>query len=94
MSGRAASIGRKVAPGFRIVVFVRSRQRYDQSPGHVVRQAVHVVDLRREQQLADIGEDPIGLERTRRILKPIDGRGDAAGVKAFNDLDQLDEVVA
>jgi hypothetical protein len=44
------------AGGRRIVVLVRPRQGHDQPARDFVRQALHVVDLRRQQQLADVGE--------------------------------------
>jgi len=40
-------------------------------------EALHVVDLRRQQQLADIGEDAVGLDIAGRIRLAVD-RGGAA----------------
>ena len=57
-------------------------------------QAMHVVDLGREQQLADIGEDGIGRQRARGPRCAIDRGRDAAGVEALDDLDELDHGIA
>src|SRR5437762_2175210 len=88
--GARAEHFREPAGRRRVVVLVGARQRHDQPAGNVMGEAVHVVDLRREQQLADVREDRLGYDVTGRILLRVDRGGHAAGVEALDDLDQLD----
>ena len=62
MSGRPASTAASEACRLRVVVLVGTGQRHDQPARDVVGEAVHVVDLSREQQLADVGEDGVRLD--------------------------------
>lgn len=52
--------------------------------------AMHVVDLGGEKQLADVGEDGIPHYRSGEVLGAVDRRCDAAGVEAFRDGDEFD----
>ena len=56
--------------------------------------AVHVVDLRGQQQLADIGEDPVGLDAAGAVRRGVDRARDTAGIKTLDDLDELDHALA
>src|SRR5581483_9200485 len=47
-----------------VVVLVGAGQGHDQAARDVVGQAVHVVDLRGQQELADVGEDGVGHDPT------------------------------
>ncbi len=78
----------------RIVVLLGSRQRHHEAAGKIMRQPVHVVDLGREQKLADVGEHHIGRDRAGRVPGAVDRGRHPAGEKAFDDLDELDHGVA
>ncbi len=85
---------RDVARGRGVVVLVRPRQRDDEATGDVVGEPLHVVDLRRQEELADVGEHGFGHDVAGRVRHRVDGGGDAAGEEALDDLDQLDHGVA
>ena len=92
--GPPAEHGGERGSRFGVVVLVRPGQRDDQAARDVMRQPVHVVDFRREQQLADIGEHRVRHDRAGRVFHAIDRRGDAAGEKAFGNRDEFDHGVA
>ena len=73
-----------------VVVFVRPGQADDEAARDFVRQAVHVVNLRRQQQLADVGKHRLRHEvACQFVLGTVHAGGDTAGVKTFNDFDEL-----
>jgi hypothetical protein len=73
-----------------IVVLIRSGQRDDEAARDLVRDAMHVVDLRGQKQLADVAEDRLRHEGPAvLVLLRVDAGCDTAGVEAFGDLDQL-----
>jgi len=77
------------------VVFVGAGQRHDEAARDLVRETVHVVDLRGQQQLADVGEHRLGHEVAGQpIGARIDARRHAAGIEALDDLDELDHRLA
>ena len=91
---RAQHVG-EVGRGRRVVVFVGPRQGDDQPSGHVVGDAVHLVDLVGEEQLADVREDRVRHDDARRLVfGRVDARGDAAGIEAFDDGDELHHLFA
>src|SRR5438034_6294801 len=65
----------------RIVVLLGTRQRHDEPSGEIVRQPVHVVDLGREQKLADVGEYRVGRDRAGRVASAVDRSRHPAGEK-------------
>ena len=76
------------------MIFIRPGQGHDQPARHLVRNAMHVVDLRGQQQLADVGEDRFRHPRPAGVLNAIDRRRHAAGKEAFYQLDQLGHAVS
>ena len=79
----------KRGSGFRVVILVRPRQRHDQAAADVVRQLVHLVDLRRQQQLADIAEHRVRHVAAAGVAGAVDRGGDAAGEEPLDDLYQF-----
>ena len=59
-----------------------------------MRDAVHVVNLRRQEQLADVGKHAIGGDHAGLIGLAVDRCRHAASVEALNDLDQINHLVA
>jgi hypothetical protein len=60
-----------------------------------VRDAVHVVDLGGQQQLADVGEHRVGHEAVAVLVGlGVDAGGHAAGEEALGDGDELDHLLA
>ena len=94
MSGRPPITAASEALCLGIVVFLRARQRHDEAARDVVRHAVHVVDLGREQQFADVGEHRIRHHRAGGILRAVDRRRDTAGIEALGDGDEFDHRLA
>ncbi len=92
--GAATEHRRQRRRGFGIVILVGAGQRHDQAAGDLMGEPMHVVDLRRHEQLADIGKHRVGHDRAGRVLHAIDGGGDAAGKEAFDDLDEIDHRIA
>ena len=56
----------------------------------MVREPVHVVDLRGEKQLAHVRKHGIRYGNTRPVDMTVGGRRHAAREEPFDDLDQLD----
>ncbi|MCY1226415.1 hypothetical protein D9M72_386440 [compost metagenome] len=81
--------------GLGVVVFVGAGQGDDQAAAHVVRDAVHVVDLRGQQQLADVAEHRVGHEDLAVVVGlAVDAGRHAAGKEALGDGDELDHLLA
>ena len=79
----------------RIVVLVGPGERHHEAAAHVVRDAVHVVDLRGQQQLADVGEHRVGHEGAAvRVGLAVHAGRDAARIEALGDLDQFHHLLA
>ena len=77
-----------------IVVFVGTWQRHDHAAGHMVRESMHVIDLRRHQQLADVREHGIRRHRTAGLLRAIHRCCHPARIETLDDLDQVDHGIA
>ena len=84
----------QVSRGLGVVVLVGPGQRDDQAARDVVGDAVHLVDLVGEQQLADVREHRIRHHRRRRVDARVHARRDAARIEALDDRDQLDHLLA
>ena len=79
---------RQFRAGLGVVVFIGAGQGDDQSATHIVGNAVHVVDLGGQQQLADIGKHRVGHESLAvHIRLAVHAGGHAAGIKTFGDGD-------
>src|SRR5581483_1031628 len=84
-----AGVGRDVGPsaehrlegggGLGVVVLVGAGQGDDEAAGDVVGQSVHVVDLRGQQELADVGEDGVGHDAAGAVIDAVDRGGHTAG---------------
>jgi len=77
-----------------VVVLCRAREGDDEAAGDVVGEAVHVVDLVRQQEFADVGEDRVEDYRPGWFGAGVGGGGYPARVEAPHDGDQLDPGVA
>ena len=77
-----------------VVVLVGAGQGDDEAAGDVVGQAVHVVDLRGQEQLADVGEDGVGHDAAAAVVDAVDRGRHPAGEEALDDGDELDHGVA
>ena len=81
---------REFGGGGRVVVFVGAGQGDDQAARDLVGQAVHVVDLRGQQQLADVAVHRVGHEGVAVfVLRCVDAGRHTTGVEAFGDFDEF-----
>ena len=75
------------------MVLIRPGQRDDEPARHFVGYAVHVVYLRGQQQLADIGKHRLGHPGAAGILYTINRGSDATGKETLNQFDEFGHAV-
>ena len=90
----AGEDGRQACLGCRVVVLLGAGQRHNETARDVVGEALHVVDLSREQEFPDVAEDTVRLDVPGPVLQAVDRSRHTTGEEALDDLDELDHGVA
>ena len=76
------------------MVFLGPWQSHDQPARNLVGNAMHVVNLRRQQQLADVGENRLRHPGAAGVLNAVHRRRHTTGKKTFHQFDELSHAVA